>query len=121
MTNDEALKKFLRQALPPRRDWDGLLSRINIWADATFGPGNGNTYGKAKHIEKEAVELMQAVREGNPEKIRKEIADIIILATHAAHGEAIDLYEAVAEKFEIVKTRKWQAPDADGVIQHVEE
>lgn len=121
MTKDQDLKDFLRKALPPRRDWDMLMTRINEWADDTFGAGNGNTYGKAKHIEKEAVELMDAVRDRDINKIRKEIADIFILGIHAAHGEGIDLYDAIAEKFEIVKKRKWQAPDEDGVIQHVEE
>ena len=80
--------------------------------------GSGRSLGAALHIVEEGKELHEALEEGDLKKISSEIADIILLAVHSAHRDKIDLYQAVLDKFEIVKKRKWLPPDSEGVIRH---
>ena len=50
-----------------------------------------------------------------------EAADIFLLLIHHAHANGYDLLTATNKKFEIIKKRKWQKPDENGVVRHVKE
>lgn len=85
------------------------------WSDETFGPER-TPDGPLRHLKEEADEAI-----AKPEDI-SEFADIFILLVDAlrlsGHTPA-ELEEAVYNKFEVIKERKYQEPDADGVCRHV--
>lgn len=103
---------------------DALQTEIGAWSDKTFPNSTPKTM--MKHFWKEVQELDDEVKldETSPEEksgTPHEIADCIMLLLHLAHRKGISARDAIREKFEICKKRKWGPPDADGVVQHVEE
>lgn len=89
-----------------------LQKEVHAWAAATFE--SQSVSSKLTHLQKELDELKE-----NPHD-RHEMADCLILLLGVAELQGIDLFEATREKFEIVKKRKWAAPDADGVCRHID-
>lgn len=67
----------------------------------------------AAHIMKEAGELRDA-----PDSA-EELADLLALVVHSAARQGIDLAATLGEKLPRLRAREWQAPDADGVVEHV--
>lgn len=55
-----------------------------------------------------------ARRRGDFQKVRDELADVVIAAAVAAQELDIDLTSAVAEKLGVVRTRGWREEDEDG-------
>lgn len=51
----------------------------------------------------------------------EEIADCNMLLLHLCHRRQIDLDEAMRQKFEINKVRRWGKPDAEGVCEHIDD
>lgn len=91
---------------------DGLQREIGIWGDATFGQSTPASV--LAHLRKEIAELVESEKS-------EEIADCVMLLIHFAHKKAVSIRDAVREKFEICKKRKWGKPDAEGVVEHVRE
>ncbi len=90
----------------------GRLAReINAWATATF-PGT-NERSKAEHLRREAAEL--AAKPTDTE----EMADVFILLANLTGYLGVDLAAAVEAKMAKNRKRKWGAPDAQGVVEHV--
>lgn len=90
----------------------GRLAReIDEWAKATF-PGT-NERSKAEHLRREAEELA-----ANPTDV-EEMADVFILLANLTGYLGIDLAVAVEAKMAKNRKRKWGAPDAQGVVEHV--
>ncbi len=95
---------------------DKLFTEITEWQRETFRNAN-NPVPALKHLQKEVVELISDPSDP------LEYADCLFLLFDAAQRVGLtydDLVVAVAQKFEINKARKWGAPDADGVMEHVE-
>jgi len=58
----------------------------------------------------------------NFNRVRMEFADcfILIFGSAAAYGLSFqNICDAIQEKFEINKARKWGNPDENGVVKHV--
>lgn len=93
-----------------------ILDKIFEWSLDVFGPGPESVKAGAKHLLREAQELVES--DGTDPM---EIADIVIIASNIAKRQGYDLAEIVSQKFEILKTREWGEPDHEGVIEHVKE
>lgn len=92
-------------------DFRQLQKDIHEWACDTFE--KQTVAAKLEHLKREIVELIE-----NPSD-RLEMADVQILLMGVASLQGVDLMDATLEKFEIVKKRKWGAPDEFGVVHHV--
>jgi hypothetical protein len=92
---------------------DAVLREAVRWANEMFGAGPGREAAKAKHLLKEAHELIADPT--NP----AEMADILILLGHLADSAGVDLAAAVRQKLAELRTREWSEPDADGVVEHL--
>lgn len=107
-----------------------LQKQIADWQRKTFGKNTAHISGMTKHLLKEVIEIREATldidtQSKNPieyvEKIQNELADVIILTAGLADAYGIDLEDAVKDKMNVNKKRKWKQPDQDGVIEHEDE
>lgn len=104
--------------------WDGLQTEIGSWSDITFPNSTPETI--MRHLDKEVVELKDAhdvdgLFPKTKSDLPYEVADCIMLLLHLAHKKGFSARDAIREKFEICKKRKWGPPDEHGVVQHVKE
>lgn len=99
-----------REAAP---SLDALARDIRTWQAATFP--TGTVESAAEHLRREVAELLE-----NPGH-REEQADVFHLLVQLSRLSGNDLAADVAWKFAINRARKWQAPDAAGVVEHVRE
>jgi hypothetical protein len=90
-----------------------LAREIRAWQAQTFPHATPESV--AEHLRREAEEL--ASEPSNPE----EMADIFHLLVAAAEANGYDLVDVVATKFVVNKGRRWQSPDAAGVVEHIRE
>jgi NTP pyrophosphatase (non-canonical NTP hydrolase) len=90
---------------------DNLFEKIANWSVAMWPTQQSGSI--IKHIQKEISELEESPKDG------EEMADIIILLCRVARNAGVDLMDEVERKFKIVQTRTWQAPDENGIIEHV--
>jgi NTP pyrophosphatase (non-canonical NTP hydrolase) len=98
-----------------KKAWDALQKEIGAWSDKTFPNSTPETM--MRHLKKEVKELWDS----NDQEVAHEIADCIMLLLHLAHRKKVSARDAIREKFEICKKRKWGKPDKHGVIQHIKE
>lgn len=103
-----------------------LVDEIGQWSDTTFGDVS-NGFSKVKHLEKEVFELADAIRystENSPADVdlRYEFADCFMLLFDAAkkcNFTVDDIMDAMREKLEINRKRKWGDPNEHGVVEHI--
>lgn len=95
-----------------------FVNEHRAWAKKTFG--DTPPTAAIKHLQKEVKELLEEIE---PEyDIKMEFADCMILLLHAADKNGIDvkeLFSCMRHKFEINQRRRWPAPNADGVSEHI--
>lgn len=112
-----------------------LVEEIQDWQRATF-PGT-SILGRAKHLQKEAGEVVAAVEALTAQATRQpyddgatmaaiadvgeELADAFMLLVAVASKAGVNLHEVAAAKLAKNRLRKWGKPDADDVIEHVAE
>ena len=101
-----------------KKDFNSFAVSYAAWSQETFGPDSQRgPIGPLNHLKKEVQnELLIDPHD------REEYADAFMLILDAARRAGFDhhsLLEAAFEKLEINKTRKWQAPNPDGSIEHV--
>jgi len=109
-------------------DTKELQRVIAEWSRATFGGDEdrtetyrvGRRWGMWAHLMKEHKELLDALTAGDLKKIRNELADCTVLLFDMAEISGIDIGEAMLEKLEVNKKRKWGKPDANGCVEHVD-
>jgi phosphoribosyl-ATP pyrophosphohydrolase len=94
---------------------DALQTEIGSWSAVTFPNSDRGTI--LRHLREEVEELFAA----QDDELPHEIADCIMLLLHLAHKNGISARDAIREKFEICKLRKWGPPDEHGVVRHVKE
>ena len=96
-----------------------IFEAITEWQKSVFT--QATPVSQAKHLEREAEELRKDLETGNPER-RLEFADCLFLLFGAAVADGMtyqDLCNALTEKLELNKARKWQKPDKNGIVFHV--
>lgn len=96
------------------------FKEITAWQKETFG--QATALSKISHLGEELSELNYDLINNKPER-RLEFADCFFLLFGAAAADGMtyqDICQAIQEKFEINKTRKWGKPDANGVVNHIE-
>lgn len=95
--------------------WDSFQKELGDWCDKTFPNSTPKTI--LAHFKDEAKELLDA----SDAETDQEIADCIMLLLHLAHKRGVSARDAIREKFEVCKKRKWGPPDDRGVVRHVAE
>jgi hypothetical protein len=93
---------------------------ITAWQVQTFG--NATPFSKISHLSEELEELLADLH-ANASERRLEFADCFFLLFGAAYADGMsysDICNAIQEKFEINKVRKWGEPDENGVVKHIE-
>lgn len=101
------------------RPYVDIQSDITDWAEKTFK--SQNAMSKFNHLEKEVLELRNAIENADLDNIREEIADCMILLFNLAGYYQINAIESVLKKHEINKKRTWGEPDEFGVCEHIRE
>ena len=94
---------------------------ITQWQKETFG--QATPLSKLAHLAEEVTELRLAIDFDKSDK-KLEFADCFFLLFGAAAADGMsyeDVCAAIDEKFEINKKRKWGKPDANGVVNHIED
>lgn len=94
----------------PTQKWN--QTAIGEWNKETFGESNTGLIG---HFKEEVKEFDEAL--DTPEEAL-EAADIVILLMVRAHRKGYDLLGSVYKKMEINRRRKWQKPNAQGIVHH---
>jgi len=92
---------------------------VTKWQEETFG--KQNPLPKLSHLNEEIKELINDIKTGSKNK-RLEWADCFILLFGGAHSDGMtfeDISNAVSEKMEINRKRKWGKPDINGVQSHI--
>lgn len=101
-----------------------LFESITKWQKETFP--ESTAHSKVKHLSEEVDELSTELcfpSDDTGKAKRMEFADCFILLIGAAHDSGMtyeDIIEAINEKMEINKARKWGKPDEYGVVKHIE-
>ena len=94
---------------------------ITQWQDETFPVAS--VLSKLHHLNDEIAELMQAIENGESDRaIRFEFADCFLLLFGAANKSGLtydDIKNCIDEKMILNRSRKWGAPDANGVVKHL--
>jgi NTP pyrophosphatase (non-canonical NTP hydrolase) len=108
------------------------IDAISQWADGAFGK-NRSPIAKMHHAKKECDEVIEALAKNDPDfmsriirdvSYRNEIADVFMIMFDVCAILKIssrELEKMIWQKLEINKTRKWGAPDENGVIEHIRE
>lgn len=102
------------------------------WSDQTFDEGNCSHHRSlpiSHHLKKEVKELNESIQnclsnptEENISRVTEELSDcqLLLLDITAHMGFTADqLISFSIAKHEVNKLRKWGAPDANGVVEHV--
>ncbi|HNQ42521.1 MAG TPA: DUF550 domain-containing protein [Saprospiraceae bacterium] len=95
------------------------FNEISAWQKETFG--QATPLSKLDHLAYELVELVKDLISNNPDR-RLEYADCFFLLFGSASADGMsyqDICDAIQEKFEINKARKWGKPDENGVVNHI--
>ena len=95
------------------------FENVTTWQRATFP--KANALSKIHHLEQEVQELEMDLVSNNEER-HLEFADCFLLLFGAASADGMsyqDICDAIDEKMEINKKRKWGKPDINGVVNHL--
>jgi hypothetical protein len=104
--------------LPPI-GMDHFQVAVGTWAEATFPQATKGSI--VAHLRREVEELGASAQLGPPEDEEREAADCVLLLLHFAHKRGFSLLAAAHEKFATNQARHWGEPDAEGVVEHVED
>lgn len=97
------------------------FNEITKWQKETFG--QATPLSKIAHLAEELSELVADLKSNNPGR-RLEFADCFFLLFGAAAADGMsyeDICNAIQEKFEINKKRKWGKPNEQGVVNHIKD
>jgi NTP pyrophosphatase (non-canonical NTP hydrolase) len=93
-------------------------SSITQWGEETFGPV-ADLAALARRARTEMDELIEALEAGDHTEAKSEAADVLILLSRLAHMLGFKLSDAVNEKMEINRARKWTRAE-DGTGSHID-
>lgn len=102
------------------RDWDCNIDErvhtIGSWAEGQFPESTDDS--RIAHLRREVGELADALH--GTGDIAEEWADCFMILCHIAHARGLVVPSfAVARKFAVAKARRYGAPDAEGVVEHL--
>jgi len=95
------------------------FNEIVAWQKQTFP--KATSLSKVFHLEKEVVELRNDLLANYPDK-RLEYADCFLLLFGSAASDGMsfqDICNAIDEKMQINRERKWGNADENGVVHHI--
>ncbi len=95
------------------------FNEISLWQKETFG--QATPLSKIAHLAEELEELVSDLQTSAPDR-RLEFADCFFLLFGSAAMDGMsyqDICNAIQEKFEINKARKWGKPNEEGVVNHI--
>lgn len=95
------------------------FKQIKQWQEETFP--NANPLSKIAHLKEEILEVEEAISNNLPSK-KSEYADCFLLLFGAAASDGLtydDICQAIDDKMEINKSRKWGKPNKLGVVNHI--
>lgn len=109
------------------KEFEKLLTEIHEWQVVTFK--NADSLSKLRHLQEETEELIDSIIScpyigPRNQMVRQEFADNFILLFGSAMSAGFDfkdITEAMREKLEICKKRKWGSPDKNGVVRHIKD
>lgn len=128
------LTKFELHTLAPawrKESLEEFLVRAADWSDGNFP--QATLHSIAEHLRREAEEFQKetvTTHHSGEQRIEAdsayapadlELADIFLLAIHAARRRRISLLRVAQHKLAINQKRQWGTPDADGVVEHIRE
>lgn len=102
-------------------DLQKLIDEVSKSTSSLY-PNERTSLALSNHLQKEAVELIQAIKSGVENDIYEELADCLILILNIATKYEIDankLTKNVKDKLENCKKRKFGDPDENGIIEHI--
>jgi hypothetical protein len=97
------------------------FNEITAWQKQTFG--QATPISKIGHLAEELQELVADLKNNNPDR-RLEYADCFFLLFGSAAADGMsyqDICNAIQEKFEINKRRRWGKPDENGIVKHIKD
>lgn len=89
-----------------------MLDEAAEWSEKTFPQSTIDSV--TIHLFRELQELVDS-KFTDP----SEFADVVLLLNHLAFKKGFSLDDAVEDKFEVNKKRKWGPVDSEGVVEHV--
>jgi len=101
----------------------GFLYNRKKWSEDTFGPPSyRGPLGPARHLEKEAAEVQEAIDKKTPADVLEELSDCFMLVLDAnwrAGFSFTELLDRAIQKLEELKTRDYPPnSDPDQPVQH---
>lgn len=96
---------------------DAFQRWVGTWGEATFG--RSTPASVIEHLADEVAELRHAERGTVVSDHEAEAADCLLLLLHYAHKRGFSLFDAAARKFDVNRRRRWDEPDARGVVRHI--
>lgn len=87
-------------------------TEVGTWARTTFPTATQENW--VAHLGREVKELAASQHPA-------EAADCLILLLGLAHVNGYDLMAEAQAKMVVNRARKWGKPDAEGVVEHVDE
>jgi len=100
---------------------ENQFNEIVAWQKQTFP--KATSLSKVFHLEKEVFELRNDLIDKNTDR-RLEYADCFLLLFGSAASDGMsfqDICNAIDEKMQINRERKWGNADENGVVHHIEE
>lgn len=107
-----ALTVAYGRALARADSFECVIAEIAAWGAVTFPDSTAES--TFRHLQREMRELKES-----DEWDGEEMADLFHLVVQLARVTGKDLAAEVRRKFAINQAREWQAPDAEGVVEHV--
>lgn len=96
---------------------DRFQREIGEWADRTFPASTKHSI--VAHLIREVAELDGAAHLGPPWAEEEEAADCFLLLLHFCHKMGFSLLDAADRKMQENRQRRWGAPDAEDVSEHI--
>lgn len=100
--------------------FEEVTANVRDWQEKTFG--NKPARGSLLHLKEEIDELIEELDSKNSKKVESEFADCFILLISALYEAGYSIEDAklfIMDKLEVVKKRRWENPDENGVYRHV--
>lgn len=98
-----------------------MFEEITAWQRKTFTKANALT--AVNHLSEELTELIETFHLGVRSEAAKEYADcfLLLFGSAALYGLSYeDICNAINDKMEINKQRKWGEVNEQGYVKHVE-